>query len=83
MEIPEELQVLLEQDREENNYFQGLTKGRQKNLIFIVSKFKSTHNPLNIYKALANVEHLKQVKMELDFKKLMEMIKYYNYLQGL
>lgn len=77
-DMPEELQVLLDQDQEASKYFYALTKGKQRNLIYIVGKVKNPDSRLK--KALAIASHLKEAKGQLDFKKLNEKIKYYNNL---
>jgi hypothetical protein len=76
MEMPEELSIMLEQDSEANDHFHKLTPGKQRNLIYIVSKVKNTDS--RIKKALAICTHLKEVHGKLDFKRLNETIKYYN-----
>ena len=76
MEMPEELQVLLDQDIEGNDFFHALTPGKQRSLIYIVNKVKNTNSRLA--KALAIVHHLKEVNGKLDFKRLNETIKEYN-----
>lgn len=75
-EMPVELEELLNQDDTGSKYFHELTPGKQRSLIYIVSKVKNTNSRLN--KALAIVHHLKEVQGKLDFKGLNEMIKYYN-----
>jgi hypothetical protein len=55
-----------------------LTKGKQRGLIYIVTKVKNTNSRLN--KSLAIIEHLKDVKGNLEYKMLNEKIKYYNNL---
>ncbi|WP_158856532.1 YdeI/OmpD-associated family protein [Lunatibacter salilacus] len=77
-EMPEELQVLMDQDEEGNRFFQELTKGKQRALIFLVNKVKNPNSRLN--KSLAIISHLKEVNGALDFKALNEKIKYYNNL---
>lgn len=77
-EMAEELQTLLDQDEEGNLFFQSLTKGKQRSLIYIVNQVKNPQSRLN--KALAIVHHLKEAKGSLDFKRLNEKIKYYNNL---
>lgn len=77
-EMPEELQVLLDQDTEASQYFHGLTMGKQRSLIYIVTKVKSSEARLK--KALAITSHLVLSKGNLDYKKLNEQIKYYNNL---
>ncbi|WP_460542863.1 YdeI/OmpD-associated family protein [Echinicola sediminis] len=76
--MPEELQVLLDQDDEGNELFRALTMGKQRSLVYIVTQVKNTNRRLN--KALAIVDHLKEVQGKLDFKMLNEKIKYYNNL---
>ncbi|MEM9324914.1 MAG: YdeI/OmpD-associated family protein [Bacteroidota bacterium] len=78
MEMPDELRELLFQDDEGSSYFHALTPGKQRNLIYLVSKVKSTDSRLK--KALAIVHHLKEMQGKLDFKMLNETIKYYNQL---
>jgi len=80
-EMPAELQILLEQDDEGNQFFRSLTKGKQRSLVYIVTKVKNTNSRLN--KALAIVDHLKEVQGKLDFRLLNEKIKYYNNLAKL
>lgn len=75
-EMPEELAVLLEQDEEGKHFFDSLTMGKQRSLVYIVDKVKNTNSRLN--KALAIVHHLKEVQGKLDFKQLNETIKEYN-----
>lgn len=77
-EMPEELQVLLDQDELGNELFHALTKGKQRSLVYIVTKVKNSNSRLN--KSIAIIEHLKDVKGKLDFKMLNEKIKYYNNL---
>ena len=78
MDMPEELRELLYQDDEGKEFFHALTPGKQRSLIYLVSKVKNTHSRLN--KALAIVHHLKEMQGKLDFKLLNETIKYYNNL---
>lgn len=77
-EMPEELQVLLDQDEKGSEHFFALTKGKQRALIYIVGKVKNSNSRLN--KSLAIIEHLKEVNGKLDFRKLNDKIKYYNNL---
>lgn len=75
-EVPESFQMLLEQDEEGNHFFEQLTPGKKRNLIFIVGKVKNIDSQLN--KGLAILAHLKQEQGKLDFKKLNQLIKEYN-----
>ena len=65
-EVPESFQMLLEQDEEGNHFFEQLTPGKKRNLIFIVGKVKNIDS------------QLKQEQGKLDFKKLNQLIKEYN-----
>jgi uncharacterized protein YdeI (YjbR/CyaY-like superfamily) len=73
MPMPEELEELLLQDPEGDMYFHELTPGKQRNLIYMVSKPKGVDT--RIKKALVIVQHLKEVKGQLDFKMLNEAYK--------
>lgn len=75
-DMPEELQVMLDQDEEGNHYFRKLTPGKQRSLVYLVVKVKNSDSRLR--KSLAILYHLKEVKGALDFKMLNETIKYYN-----
>ena len=77
MPMPEELQVMLDQEPAAAAVFDLLTSGKKRSLIYLVSKVKSV--PSRINKALAIVEHLKTCGESLDFKALNELIKYYNH----
>ena len=74
--MPESFSVLLDQDEAGANLFKGLTMGKQRSLIYIVGKVKNIDSQLN--KGLAILDHLKEVKGKLDFKKMNEKIKEYN-----
>ncbi len=76
MDMPEELSVLFDQELEAKTFFEKLTPGKQRALLYLVTKVKNTNSRLN--KALAIVHHLKEVNGKLDFKMLNETIKYYN-----
>jgi hypothetical protein len=75
-EVPESFQVLLDQDVDGRGYFDQLTPGKQRSLIYIVGKVKNPDGQLN--KGMAILDHLKMVKGKLDFKKLNALIKEYN-----
>ena len=76
MPMPDEFSVLLEQDPEAKAYFEALTMGKRRSLIYLVSKVKNTNSRLN--KALAITTHLKQAQGKLDFKALNVLIKEFN-----
>ena len=75
-EVPESFQMLLEQDDEGSAYFEKLTPGKKRSLIYLVGKVKNIDSQLN--KGLAILDHLKTEQGILDFKKLNELIKDYN-----
>ncbi|MFK7951956.1 MAG: YdeI/OmpD-associated family protein [Ekhidna sp.] len=74
--VPESFQVLLDQDDEGRHFFEELTKGKQRSLIYLVTKVKNIDSQLA--KGLAIMHHLKEANGELDFKRLNELIKEYN-----
>ncbi len=75
-EVPEVLSAMLEQDDEGRTYFYKLTPGKQRTLIYLVGKVKNVDSQLS--KGLAILQHLKEEKGKLDFKKLNILIKEYN-----
>ena len=77
-DIPEELQVMLDQDGEGNNYFRQLTPGKQRGLVYIVTTVKNPESRMK--KCLAILHHLKLAKGKLDYKQLNVLIKHYNNL---
>lgn len=76
MPMPEELALMLEEDEGGNVHFHKLTPGKQRSLIFLVSKLKNVD--ARIRKALGIVEHLNEFNGELDFKALNEKFKEIN-----
>lgn len=79
MEMPESFRVLMEQDLEGKAYFDKLTPGKQRNLIYIAGKVKNIDSQLR--KGMAIMDHLKETKGNLDFKILIQKIKQYNRLR--
>ncbi len=76
MPMPEEMEMVLDSEKETLEYFEKLTPGKQRSLIYLVRKIK---NPdIKVRRALSIVEHLKREKGILDFKKLNEVIKEFN-----
>ncbi len=75
MPMPEEFQEVLWSDEEGSQLFHDLTPGKQRSLIHIVGKVKSSD--IRINKALVILEHLKRQGGKLDFKQLMEDFKNY------
>ena len=76
MPMPQEMEMVLEQDESGKAYFEALTMGKKRSLIYLVLKVKNTDS--RIRKALAIMAHLKEVKGKLDFKMLNETIKLFN-----
>mgnify|MGYP000156229616 CR=1 FL=1 len=76
MPMPEEMEMVLETEEIVSDYFESLTPGKQRSLIYLVRKIK---NPdIKVRRALSIAEHLKREKGLLDFKKLNEVIKEFN-----
>ncbi|NJN27280.1 MAG: DUF1905 domain-containing protein [Cyclobacteriaceae bacterium] len=76
MEIPETFRTLMDQDQEGACYFETLTPGKKRTLIYAVAKVKNIDRQIN--KGLAILEHLKLEKGKVEFKKLNLLIKDYN-----
>ncbi|MFK7772611.1 MAG: YdeI/OmpD-associated family protein [Saprospiraceae bacterium] len=66
MPMPEEMEELLKIDDEANEFFHALTKGKQRSLLYIIGKPKSSE--IRINKAIIIAEHLKRMNGKLDFK---------------
>ncbi len=73
MPMPEELGALLEMDDEGSRYFHELTPGKQRALIHLVGKPKTSDTRLK--KALVIVDYLKCSPGKLDFKELQQAFK--------
>lgn len=73
MPMPEEMEELLNQDPEGEAIFHKLTPGKQRSLIYIALKPKSSE--VRLRKALAIVNHLKLNAGHIDFKQLNEEMK--------
>ncbi len=71
--MPEEMQELLNQDPEGNTIFHKLTPGKQRSLLYIIGKPKSSN--LRLHKALVVIEHLKYNNGHIDFKALNQEMK--------
>ncbi|MFZ1749812.1 MAG: YdeI/OmpD-associated family protein [Saprospiraceae bacterium] len=76
MPMPEEMNEVLLQDPDADDYFQALTSGKQRSLIYIVSKVKNSDS--RIRKALAIADHLTANKGAIEYKLLNEALKEYN-----
>jgi len=75
MPMPEEMDELLKIDDEANQYFHALTKGKQRSLLYIIGKPKSSDTRLN--KVIVITEHLKRWNGKLDFAILNQEFKDY------
>lgn len=73
MPMPESLQEVLLTDEAAKKYFEALTPGKQRSLIYIVAKVKNVDS--QIYKAMVIANHLKQQKGEIESKLLMQELK--------
>ena len=76
MPVPEEFELVIFGDEEAAYYFESLTPGKQRSLIYLVGKIKSSDIKIN--RAMAIAEHLKEVKGQLEYKALNDTIKKYN-----
>lgn len=76
MPMPSEFQEVLDTDEDGLRYFDALTDGKKRNLIYLVSSTKSPD--LRITKALIMMDHLKANKGKLDHKLLNEAMKVKN-----
>ncbi len=66
MPMPEEMEELLKIDDDANKYFHALTKGKQRSLLYIIGKPKSSE--IRINKAILITEHLKRMSGKLNFQ---------------
>lgn len=73
MPMPEEMAVLLEQDVEAEQYFHALTMGKQRALLHLIGKPKTSATRLK--KAIGITEYLKSVQGKLDFREMHEALK--------
>lgn len=76
MPIAEEFELVIFGDEEVAHYFEQLTPGKQRNLIHLVNKIKSSDIKIN--RSMAIATHLKETKGEIEFKLLNETIKEFN-----
>ncbi len=76
MNISEEMLELLDQDEEGSHYFHKLTDGKQRSLIYIATKPKSSAK--RVEKALVILDYLKSTQGKLDFKELNIAFKEFN-----
>lgn len=73
MPLPDELKTAWELDEQAYELFHKLRDGKQRNLIHLVGKLKSSEK--RIEKSLVILEYLKSVNGKLDFKELNQAFK--------
>ncbi|NNE27178.1 MAG: DUF1905 domain-containing protein [Saprospiraceae bacterium] len=73
MAMPEEFQAVLDSDFEGANYFEALTDGKKRSLIYAVDSVKNGDK--RISKALTILDHLKANAGKLDFRALNQAFK--------
>ena|SRR3982751_1332302 len=73
MPMPEELEEVMRQDPEGDRLFHALTPGKQRSLMWQVSKGKDVD--LRIHRALVSIKHLKDNDGNIDGKKLYHELK--------
>lgn len=78
MEMPEELEVMLNQDGPASTYFEALTPGKQRGLIHFVASIKSSD--IRIRRAVVVAKHLTSHSGKIDYKDLNQEIKEANNL---
>lgn len=76
MEMPKEFEEVLNSDFEGEQYYEALTPGKKRSLIYLVSNVKSVD--IKIIKALTILDHLKINQGKLDYKSLNEAFKVKN-----
>lgn len=73
MPLPEEMEAVLESDPDANEVFHSLTPGRQRSLLYLIGKPKSSD--IRMTKAIKITEYLKMTGGKLDFREMNEWIK--------
>lgn len=73
MPMPEEFDAVLDADEDFSNYFDRLTPGKKRNLIYIVNKVKNSDK--RIEKSLIIADHLNHFNGKIDFKILNAALK--------
>lgn len=77
IDISEEFQEVLLSDDEGKIWFEKLTPGKQRSLIYLINKIKNPQTRIN--KSFVILEHLKRNKGILDNKLLNDDFKNFNY----
>jgi hypothetical protein len=68
MPFPEELKEVLKQDKSANSFFEKLTPGKQRNMLYTVGQAKNTD--LRIIRSIIIADHLKNNAGKIDFRSL-------------
>jgi len=76
MKMPEEFEEVLASDNEGEAYFENLTDGKKRSLIYLVSSVKNTDK--RISKSLTILDHLKVNEGKIVYKLLNEAFKVAN-----
>lgn len=71
--MPEELDALLDEDREGADWFYALTPGKQRTLLYIVQSIKNSD--LRLTRSIAVLDHLKKNAGKINYRQLNEEIK--------
>lgn len=71
--VPEEFTEVLEQDPEAKDFWEKLTPGKQRTMLYIVAQPKSSD--LRIGRAVVIAEHLKAFKGKINFRALNDELK--------
>lgn len=78
MPMPEEMAEILAQDSEIDSLFHSLTAGKQRSLLYLIGKPKTTES--RIKKAVLITRYLAEVNGKLDFREMNEYVKTNNKL---
>jgi len=73
MPISEEFEAVLEADPDAKDYFEHLTPGKQRNLIYFADNVKASE--IRIRRALVVMNHIKSQGGKIDFKNLTQEMK--------
>ena len=71
--MPEEFAAVLAEDALANAYFHELTPGRQRNVLYLIGRYKTSDTRLR--KAVAIAEYLAEARGQLDSKELGEWMR--------
>lgn len=73
MPVPDEFEAAMELDPEASLIFEQLTPGKQRSILFILGKPKSSE--IRIKKSITFLNYIKDVQGKLDFKELNQAFK--------